>query len=79
MRGGKYSLFDAGTHVPFMIRWKGTISPSVSDALVCQIDFLASFAELYNIKEDVGQRKNLATEMSEMVKILKEEMEVIIP
>ena len=148
LRGGKYSLFDAGTHVPFMVRWKGTISPSVSDALVCQIDFLASFAamtgqknkaadsenildallgrsdigreslilgqknitayrkgdwilipphkgskitdkfvnietgrdticQLYNIKEDIGQRKNLAVEMPEILKTLKEEMEVI--
>ena len=46
LRGGKYSLFDAGTHVPFMVRWKGTIAPGVSDALVCQIDFTASFAAM---------------------------------
>lgn len=45
-RGGKYSLFDAGTHVPFMVRWPGTIKPGVSDALVCQVDFTASFAAL---------------------------------
>jgi len=46
LRGGKYSLFDAGTHVPFMIRWPANIKPGVSEALVCQIDFLASFASL---------------------------------
>ncbi|MEQ6122464.1 arylsulfatase [Reichenbachiella sp. MALMAid0571] len=46
LRGGKYSLFDAGAHVPFMVRWKGTIEPGVSDALVCQMDLLASFARL---------------------------------
>jgi len=46
LRGGKYSLFDAGTHVPFMLRWKGTVKPGVSDALVSQMDFLASFASL---------------------------------
>ncbi len=46
LRGGKYSLFDAGTHVPFMVRWKGTIKPGVSDALVSQMDFTASFASL---------------------------------
>ncbi|PCI35968.1 MAG: arylsulfatase [Flavobacteriaceae bacterium] len=46
LRGGKYSLFDAGTHVPFMVRWPAKIKPGVSDALVCQIDFLASFASL---------------------------------
>uniref|UniRef100_A0A2B4RCG3 Cys-Gly metallodipeptidase dug1 n=1 Tax=Stylophora pistillata TaxID=50429 RepID=A0A2B4RCG3_STYPI len=46
LRGGKYSLFDAGTHIPFMLRWKGKIKPQVSDALVCQIDFNSSFAAL---------------------------------
>lgn len=46
LRGGKYSLFDAGAHVPFMVRWPGTIQPGVSDALVCQMDLLASFAKL---------------------------------
>jgi len=46
MRGGKYSLYDAGTHVPFIARWKGTIAPDVSDALVSQVDIYASIAEL---------------------------------
>ncbi len=46
LRGGKYSLFDAGTHVPFFVSWKGTIQPLVSEALVCQMDLLASFAAL---------------------------------
>jgi arylsulfatase A-like enzyme len=46
LRGGKYSLFDGGTHVPFITRWPQKIKPGVSDALVCQIDFLASFSEL---------------------------------
>ncbi len=45
-RGGKYSLFDAGTHVPFFTYWKGKIQPGVSDALVCQLDFLSSLADL---------------------------------
>lgn len=45
-RGGKYSLFEAGTHVPFITYWKGKIQPTVSDALVCQMDLLASIANL---------------------------------
>ena len=44
LRGGKYSLFEAGTRVPFIVRWPARIKPGVSDALVCQIDFLSSFA-----------------------------------
>ena len=46
LRGGKYSLFDAGTHVPFITYWKGKIKPNVSNALVSQIDLLSSLAEL---------------------------------
>jgi arylsulfatase A-like enzyme len=44
LRGGKYSLLEAGTRVPFFTYWKGVIKPQVSDALVCQIDLLASLA-----------------------------------
>ena len=46
-RGGKYSLYDGGTHIPLFVRWKGHIRPgSVSDALVCQMDIYASLAAL---------------------------------
>jgi arylsulfatase A-like enzyme len=47
-RGGKYSLFEAGTHVPFITYWKGKIQPSTSQAIVSQVDLLASLAALVN-------------------------------
>lgn len=46
LRGGKYSAFEAGTRVPWIMHWPGTIKPGTSDALVCQIDLIASFAQL---------------------------------
>ncbi|TXE07350.1 arylsulfatase [Gelidibacter salicanalis] len=46
LRGGKYSLFEAGTRVPFITYWKGKIRPQVSDALISQVDVLASLATL---------------------------------
>ncbi len=46
LRGGKYSLFEAGTRVPFISYWKGKINPGVSDALISQIDLLSSIASL---------------------------------
>ncbi|MCF8320270.1 MAG: arylsulfatase [Flavobacterium sp.] len=49
LRGGKYSLLEAGTRVPFFTYWKEQIKPQVSDALVCQIDLLESIAKLVNI------------------------------
>lgn len=46
LRGGKYSAFDAGTRVPFIVRWPAKVKPRQSDALLCQIDLMASFASL---------------------------------
>jgi arylsulfatase A-like enzyme len=44
-RGGKYSNFEAGTRVPFLVRWPGQAkSGMVSDALVGQVDLLRSLA-----------------------------------
>ena len=46
LRGGKYSIFEGGTRIPLIIRWPQHLKPGVSDALVCHVDFLASFAAL---------------------------------
>jgi arylsulfatase A-like enzyme len=46
LRGGKYSLFDGGTRVPFIVRWTGKIIPGTSYALFSHIDLIASFASL---------------------------------
>jgi arylsulfatase A-like enzyme len=46
-RGGKYSAFDGGTHVPFIAKWPGKIKAgTVSNALFSQIDLYASLASL---------------------------------
>ena len=45
-RGGKYSAFEAGTRVPLIVRWPGKVKPGVSDALLSQVDFMASLATL---------------------------------
>ena len=54
LRGGKYSAFEAGTRVPFIVRWPKKIKPGISDALICQIDFLASFASFTKQKLTVN-------------------------
>ena len=56
LRGGKYSLFDGGTRIPFIIRWPGKIKPGVSDAMFSQIDILSSLAALADqaLDEDDG-------------------------
>jgi arylsulfatase A-like enzyme len=46
LRGGKYSSFEAGTRVPFIVRWPAKIKNGVSGALLCQMDLFASLAAL---------------------------------
>lgn len=54
LRGGKYSLFDAGTRVPFFIYWKDHIKHMETDALVSQHDMVASFAKMLGVKVPDG-------------------------
>lgn len=69
LRGGKYSLFEAGTKVPFITYWKGRIEPGISDALVCQLDLLGSFARLTGQKNPSADSQNtLATLLGESKK-----------
>jgi arylsulfatase A-like enzyme len=46
LRGGKYSIYEGGTRIPFITAWSGHINPGTSDALVCQVDLLASVAAM---------------------------------
>lgn len=59
LRGGKYSLFEAGTRVPFITYWKGTIQPGKSDDMVSQIDLFASLAALVGSKTSGPDSQNL--------------------
>lgn len=54
LRGGKYSMFDGGTRVPFIVSWPGHVKPGESDALVSHVDFHASFAAMMgqSLKKD---------------------------
>lgn len=45
-RGWKTTRYDGGVRIPFMLRWPAQVKPGVSDTFVCQMDLLASFAEL---------------------------------
>jgi len=58
-RGGKYSLFNAGTNVPFITWWPGNIDPGISDAMVCQIDLMASFAACLGLENKGPDSENV--------------------
>ena len=49
LRGGKYSLFEAGSKVPFIAYWKGKINPNVSNEIISQIDLLNSISTIVGI------------------------------
>lgn len=59
LRGGKYSLFEAGTRVPFVAFWKGKIEPTVSDAIVSHVDLFSSLAKLAGSETRVPDSKDL--------------------
>jgi arylsulfatase A-like enzyme len=47
LRGGKSTAWEGGTREPFITRWPNHIAAGkTSDALICQIDLLASLAAL---------------------------------
>jgi arylsulfatase A-like enzyme len=46
LKGGKYSPYEGGTRVPFIVRWPARVKPGESDALVSQTDLLSSLAAL---------------------------------
>lgn len=67
LRGGKYSLYEAGFRVPFITYWKGHLKAQVSDAVVCQVDFLASIGKLVGLQVEDGtdSKDYLATLLGE--------------
>ncbi|RMG73916.1 MAG: hypothetical protein D6722_03075 [Bacteroidetes bacterium] len=55
LRGGKYSVYEAGTRVPTLAWWPGRIQPGTSDALLTQVDLYASLAALTGQALDKGE------------------------
>lgn len=53
-RGAKYSSFEAGSVIPFIVSGPGVQAGKVSDALVSQIDALATLAQLAGIRIPQG-------------------------
>jgi arylsulfatase A-like enzyme len=55
LRGNKYSAFEGGTNIPAIVSWPKEIrSAQTSDALVSQIDWLASLASLVGARLPKG-------------------------
>lgn len=49
-RGYKFSIYEGGLRVPFVVRWPGVVTPnSRCDALVAQQDLMRTFADLCGV------------------------------
>lgn len=55
LRGNKYSSFEGGTRVPFIVSWpNGMEKGNESKALISQIDLFASFAQMLDTRLPKG-------------------------
>lgn len=65
-RGGKYSLYEAGHRVPFIVNipQETNSSGKVSQALVSQIDFVASMAALVGVDVPDGMAPDSENQLS---------------
>lgn len=52
LRGGKGSMTEAGTRVPLLACWPGTIKPGVREEFFCLADVLPTIASIAGIKLD---------------------------
>lgn len=66
-RGGKYSAYEAGTRVPFIVRWPAKIKPSKQQALFSQIDVYASLASLLNQPIQKGAAPDSQDRLNELL------------
>lgn len=56
--GGKYTLNEGGTRIPFIVHWPGHVQPGKSEALVSQVDLSRSLAALVGFQIPNGQMQD---------------------
>lgn len=73
-RGLKRDIYEGGHHVPFVIRWPGlTKTGTVSDALVSQIDLMATLAA----QLDFDLPKDAAEDSHDLLPLLRGEVKSV--
>jgi arylsulfatase A len=64
LRGLKRDIYEGGHRVPFIVKWPGTVKAgSVSNALVSQIDLMATFADVlsYELPDNAAEDSHVLT------------------
>ena len=67
LRGGKYSYYEGGTRIPFILSWPETVKPASSTSLVSQIDMLASFANMLGVEIPQGAAPDSKNHLSALM------------
>jgi uncharacterized sulfatase len=52
--GAKYTVYDRGLNVPFIVRWPGRVKPGRTDALASYVDILPTFVEIAGAQPPEG-------------------------
>jgi len=69
-RGAKADIWEGGHRVPFLVKWPKVIKPgSVSDTITCQVDLLATCAEIL----DAPLAKNEGVDSESILPLFKGE------
>ena len=58
LRGNKYSRYEGGIRIPFLLSYPGTVTPGTTEALVSQVDLLNSFAAMLGAPQISADSQN---------------------
>lgn len=77
-RGGKYSLYEAGTRIPFIVRWPAFVGAGRQNAIFSQIDVYRSLAALAGVELPEAAAPDSRNHLPELLGIGDEDREYIV-
>ena len=77
-RGGKYSLYEAGTRIPLIVRWPARVVPGEQPALFSQIDVYRSLAALCGADVPEGAAPDSRDRLPELLGERQQDREYVV-
>ncbi len=65
LKGGKFTTWEGGLRIPFIMYWKGKLAPSLNDKMISHMDLLPTFASI--LGEKLGGKKIDGLDLSAML------------
>lgn len=65
--GSKYSIYEAGTRVPFIVCWPKGVKSGTSDALVSHIDLYDSMASLVKVQKPGASAEDSSNQLNALI------------